>query len=78
MSRIFMHTFVGFKRKRISKYRFDESLCVKVGDQKVKKIQNFYNISICIPMKKHIFCSTIRFSKRNTFWQSTICRIHTY
>ena len=36
MSRIFMHTFDGFK-KRISNYRFDESLCVKVGDQKVKK-----------------------------------------
>ena len=65
MSRIFMHTFDGFK-KRISNYRFDESLCVKVGDQKVKKsFQNFYNIFPFVYEKKYILFHYFFFEKKH-------------
>ena len=59
-----MHTFDGFK-KRISNYRFDESLCVKVGDQKVKKIQNFYNIFPFVYGKIYILFHYSFFKKKH-------------
>ena len=70
MSRIFMHTFDGFK-KRISNYRFDESLCVKVGDQKVKKKFKTFTIYFHLSMKKNTFCSTI-FFRKETFSGSVL------
>ena len=70
MSRIFMHTFDGFK-KRISNYRFDESLCVKVGDQKVKKNSKLLQyISICLWKKIHSV--PLFFFRKETFSGSVL------
>ena len=70
MSRIFMHTFDGFK-KRISNYRFDESLCVKVGDQKVKKNSKLLQyISICL--WKNIYSVPLFFFQKKTFSGSVL------
>ena len=67
MSRIFMHTFVGFKRKRISKYRFDESLCVKVGDQKVKKNSKLLQYFHLYPYEKTYILFHYSFFKKKHF-----------